>query len=303
MGGRHQMENAKRGWHTGFWSLIATQFQGAFSDNALKNLVLFFIVGAGLPEQTRERLAVLVGALFSIPFILFSMAGGYLADRYSKRRVTIGTKVMEIGVALIALVGMLYGSLPLQLLAVFLISTQAALFGPSKYALLPELLPDQRLSWGNGILELGTFGAIITGTMAAGFMSEMFNGHRSWPGAILTLLACLGLVTSLGIHKVPAADPQRKFRPNFIQAVAAQVQYMRRDRALFLALLGGTYFWFLGALLQLNIIFYGVDVLHAGARQNGYLQGALAIGIGLGSLAAGYLSGKKIRYELIPIGF
>src|SRR5262245_32023754 len=118
------MENTKRGWHKSFWSLIATQFQGAFSDNALKNLVLFFIVGAGLPEQARELLAVLVGSLFSIPFILFSMSGGYLADRYSKRGVTVGTKVMEIGVALVALIGISRGSLPLQLLAVFLISSQ-----------------------------------------------------------------------------------------------------------------------------------------------------------------------------------
>src|SRR5262245_53202520 len=100
------MENHENRWQQGFWSLIATQFQGAFSDNALKNLVLFLVIGAGLPEQVRERLAVIVGALFSIPFILFSMAGGYLADRYSKRSVTIATKVMEIAVALVAFAGL-----------------------------------------------------------------------------------------------------------------------------------------------------------------------------------------------------
>src|SRR2546421_569851 len=244
------MENENN--RSGFWSLIATQFQGAFSDNALKNLVLFLVVGMGLPENVRERLAVLVGALFSIPFILFSMAGGHLADRYSKRSVTIATKIMEIGVMLVALAGLASGSLPVQFAAVFLISTQAALFGPSKYALLPELLPEERLSWGNGILELGTFAAIITGTMAAGFLAEIFRGRQGWSGGILIGVAVLGLLTSLGIRKVPAAAPEKKFRANFLEDLKQQLVYMRKDRVLFLALLGSTYFWFLGALLQLN---------------------------------------------------
>src|SRR5215467_9451088 len=127
------MENSSTyKWRGGFWSLIVTQFQGAFSDNALKNLVLFLVVGMGLPEADRERLAVVVGFLFSVPFILFSMAGGYLADRYSKRSVTIGTKVLEI-VVMLVVAGLAAGELKVQLVAVFLISSQAALFGPSKY--------------------------------------------------------------------------------------------------------------------------------------------------------------------------
>ena len=289
-------------WQRSFWSLIVTQFQGAFSDNALKNLVLFGVVAMGLPEGQRERLAVLVGALFSIPFILFSMAGGYLADKYSKRSVTIGTKAFEILVMLVALAGLASGNLMVQLAAVFLISTQAALFGPSKYGLLPELVSQERLSWGNGVLELGTFLAIITGTMAAGFLSEAFSGRQFWSGSILVGLAAAGLWTSLGILRVPPADPGKTFRLNPLSDLAQKVRYIRDDRVLFLAVLGNTYFWFLGALLQTNILFYSTDFLHAGPLQNGYLQAALAIGIGVGSLAAGYLSGKKIEYGLIPLG-
>jgi acyl-[acyl-carrier-protein]-phospholipid O-acyltransferase/long-chain-fatty-acid--[acyl-carrier-protein] ligase len=294
--------NSTTAWRRGFWSLIATQFQGAFSDNALKNLVLFLVVGMGLPESARERLAVVVGVLFSVPFILFSMAGGYLADRYSKRSVTIGTKVLEIVVMLVALAGLAAGDLKGQLVAVFLISSQAALFGPSKYGLLPELLPQEELSWGNGILELGTFAAIITGTMAAGLMAETFAGRQSWSGGILIGLAAIGLLSSFGISRVPAADASKTFRANVFADLSEQVGYARKDRVLFLAGLGNTYFWFLGALLQLNIIFYGVDMLHLGPRQNAYLQGALAIGIGVGSVAAGYVSAGKIEYGLIPFG-
>ena len=115
----------------GFWSLIVTQFQGAFSDNALKWLVSFLVLGMGLAKDQRDLLFVLVvPLLFSVPFLLFSMTGGYLADRFSKRSVTIGTKVMEMAVMGVALVGLASRSLPVTAIAVFLLSTQASLFGP-----------------------------------------------------------------------------------------------------------------------------------------------------------------------------
>src|SRR5436305_5835732 len=147
-----------------FWSLIVTQFQGAFSDNALKNLVAALILGMGLPAGERDWLLPAVTATFSIPFILFSMLGGYLADRFSKRTITIGVKVFEIVVMAVAGAGLAFSLTPLLLAAVFLMGVHSAIFGPSKYALLPEVLPRQQLSWGNGVLELGTFLAIILGT-------------------------------------------------------------------------------------------------------------------------------------------
>src|SRR5947207_15833220 len=140
-------------WQRGFWALIVTQFQGAFTDNALKYLVLFLVIGAGVSTERQENINANVGFLFSLPFILFSMAGGYLADKFSKRSVTVSTKWMEICVITLATAGLALGNLPLQLFAIFMISTQAALFGPSKYGLLPELLPEQKLSWGNGVIE------------------------------------------------------------------------------------------------------------------------------------------------------
>src|SRR5437899_6026534 len=257
----------------------------------------------GLAKDQRDLLFVLVvPLLFSVPFLLFSMTGGYLADRFSKRSVTIGTKVMEMAVMGVALVGLASRSLPVTAVAVFLLSTQAALFGPSKYGLLPEILPQSRLSWGNGILELGTFVAIITGTMAAGFMAEAFEGRQYWSGAILVGLAAVGLAASLSIRRTPPADPARRFRLNPISELLSEWKYVREDRVLYLAVLGNTYFWFLAMLLQTNIIFYGNDVLHLQAQGNAYLQASVAIGIGIGSLAAGYLSGGKIEYGLIPLG-
>jgi acyl-[acyl-carrier-protein]-phospholipid O-acyltransferase / long-chain-fatty-acid--[acyl-carrier-protein] ligase len=289
-------------WRRGFGSLVVTQFQGAFNENGLKNLVVFLILGTEMERAQRDQLVLIVSALFSVPFILFSMTGGFLADRYSKRTVTIWTKFFEMGVMVLAIAGLGWQNLPLEMAAVFLASTQAALFGPSKYGLLPELLPEARLSWGNGVLELGTFLAVIAGGVSGAFLADTFRARQGWSGLIFLGLSFAGLVFSLGITKVPAANPVKKFRANPLGDLWEQGKLIRKDRVLWLAVLGNTYFWFLGALLTANIVFYGSDVLHASSTRTGVLQAAVAIGIGLGSLTAGYLSGGKVEYGLIPLG-
>jgi MFS family permease len=125
--------NAPPVWRRGFWSLVITQFQGAFNENGLKNLVIFLILGMAMQKGDRDQLVLIVGTLFSVPFILFSMTGGFLADRYSKRSVTIWTKLFEMAVMGLAIAGLGWQNLHLEMAAVFLASTQAALFGPSKW--------------------------------------------------------------------------------------------------------------------------------------------------------------------------
>jgi len=286
----------------GFWSLVATQFQGAFNDNALKFLVIYLVVGMSLPARERDWLVLVVGALFALPFILFSMPGGFLADRFSKRSVTIGTKWMELGVMLFALVALARGNLELEATGVFLLSTQAAIFGPSKYGLLPELLPEKDLSWGNGVVELGTFLAAISATVASGFLAFYFRGHQERSGIVLLGCTLLGLAASFGISRVPPANLARKFNRNPLSDLGEQIRMIRSDRILCWAVVGNFYLWFLAALLQFTIVIYGHDILKIDERHISYLQAAVAIGIGLGSLATGYLSDAKIEYGLIPVG-
>ncbi len=292
----------KPGWQVGFWSLIVTQFQNAFNDNAIKFLVVYIIVAMNFPKDTRENLILVVGALFALPFIFFSMAGGNLADRYSKRGVVIGTKLMEIFVMAVTILGLWLHNLPLECAAVFLISSQSALFGPSKYGLLPELVPERKLSWANGIIELGTFLGSITAVMAAGALAERYHGREQIAGMILLGCTLLGLATSFGITQVPAADPTKKLRWNPIGDLRAQMKTILADRTLAWAVMGNTYLFFLAALLQFIIIIYGHDVLGVDETHISYLQAAVGIGIGIGSVAAGYLSGGKIEYGLIPLG-
>jgi acyl-[acyl-carrier-protein]-phospholipid O-acyltransferase/long-chain-fatty-acid--[acyl-carrier-protein] ligase len=286
----------------GFWSLVVTQFQGAFNDNALKFLVIYLIVDKGLATHQRDLLVLVIGALFALPFILFSMTGGYLADRFSKRSVTIGAKYMELGVMTFALVALWGGNLMMEAAGVFLLSSQAALFGPSKYGLLPELLAEKDLSWGNGIIELGTFLASITATIAAGYLAYWFRGQQHWSGIVLLSCTIAGLAASMGISRVPAANPARKFDYNPLGDLFRQFRLIREDRVLEWAVIGNMYLWFLAALLQFTIVIYGHDILRIDERHISYLQAGVAIGIGLGSLATGYLSGGKIEIGLIPLG-
>ena len=296
------MADDSRPWRLGFWSLIATQFQGAFNDNGLKFLILYLVIGTNLTPDQEDSTSLWVGLLFALPFILFSMTGGYLADRFSKRSVTIGTKVFEIAVMAFAVAGFVVHSMPMLLASLFLACTQGALFGPSKYGLLPEILPENRLSWGNGVIELGTFLAAIAGTVAAGQLPGWFGTKQVYSGIFFLGCSLVGLLTSFGISRVPAADPAKRFQVNFLGDLWSHGQRIAKDRVLYLAVLGNTYFFFLGTLLQFDIIFYGRDVLHVASSKGSLLQAAIAIGIGLGSLAAGYLSGGKIEYGLIPLG-
>jgi len=295
-------KTAGRDWRLGFWSLIATQFQGAFNDNGLKFFVIFLILGSNPTESQKDLLVFVIGNLFALPFLLFSMAGGFLADRFSKRSVAIATKIFEVCAMLFAMYAFSHGNSRMAFAVIFLASTQAAFFGPAKYGLLPEILPDDRLSWGNGILELTTFAAIISGAVLGPLLAQRFHGDEAIAGFIFGACSVIGLLASFTISRVPPADPAKKFRVNIFGDLRKQFQLVRPDRALKLAVVGNTYFWFLGALLQFVIVFYGRETLHLDETRGGYLQAALAIGIGVGSLAAGFLSAGKIEYGLIPLG-
>ncbi len=287
----------------GFWALIVTQFQGAFSDNALKWLVSFLVLESAVSREQRDFLFVLVVPMvFAIPFLVFSIPGGYFADRYSKRSVTVWTKVLELLTMGCATYALWQNRLDLAAVALFFLCVQGAIFGPSKYGLLPELLPTSKLSWGNGVIELWTLLAAISGTLAGGFLAHTFRGRQEWSGIFLVSLAVVGLVTSLGISRVPAADPGRRFTWNWPKDLVEEVQRMRQDAVLWVAVIANTFFWFLGAILLLNIVLYATDVLQVDEVHSSYLMAALSLGIGAGSYIAGIASGRKIEMGMILPG-
>lgn len=288
---------------TGFWALIATQFQGALVDNTLKWLVSFMVVESAVSREKRDLWFVLiVPLLFSVPFLLFSVPGGFVADKYSKRSVTIATTCGQLMVMSLAAWALATDRLIFAAAALFLMSTVGAIFGPTKYGLLPELLPESKLSWGNGIIEFGTLLAGISAALAGGYLAHLFRGRQGWSGVVFLCVSLLGLLFSLAITRVPAADPGRRFDWNMPREFFAELRHMAQDRALLTAVVANTFFWFLGSALLLNIVLYGADVLALDETHSSYLLAGLSLGIGVGSLIAGFVSGKKIEMGMVLPG-
>lgn len=289
-------------WQRGFWSLMGTQFQGAFSDNVLKWLVIYLVIAQKLPKEQLDALVSDSGMYFAIPFLLLSMFGGWMADRFSKRSVMIGVKTMEIGIMIFATYALTSGRMGLQLASICLMGVHSAFFAASKYGSLPELVPPAKLSWANGVIEMLTFLAAIFGTLAAAWLAESFAGKPAWSGGILLGLAMIGWLMSLGITRVPAASPDKPLRLNFLGDLWREFKWMRTDRDLWRANLGNTGFFFIAVLIQMNLVLYAENVLHIKPMENSALQVALAVGMAAGSLLAGKLSGDHVEYGLIPLG-
>ncbi len=284
---------------------MGTQFQNAFSDNALKQLIIFVLLASAAgsaAEAEEDRMVSLVTAVFSAPFILFAMLGGWLADRNSKQRIMVYVKAAEMGIMAFAGVALALGSLPLKLGAIFLMGCHSAIFAPSKYGILPEILPHEKLSWGNGILELLTFLGVILGTVAAGIFSDCFKGSEWVAGPILMVIAFGGWVLSRQVTPVPAADPTCPVRINPVTDLWRQLRIMKQDRDLWRACWGNTGFYFISALVMMNVVVFGKSVLHLTGTQNSMMNVWLALGIGFGSVVAGYASRGHIEYRLVPIG-
>lgn len=190
----------------------------------------------------------------------------------------------------------------MQLCSIFLMGTHSAIFGPSKYGILPEILPVDRLSWGNGLLELLTFLGIIMGITAGGFMAQYLAGSSHVAGLMLAVLAFLGWLASRGIPRVAAANPKCPPRLNPITDLWRQLKFLRTDRDLWRATCGNTGFWFVAALVQMNLVIYAREVLRLTVSQNGLLNTALSVGIGVGSALAGFVSRGRIQFGLVPLG-
>jgi len=240
--------------------------------------------------------------LFAVPFLLFSIPGGYFADKYSKRSVTLGTKLFELVVMGLATFALARNRLDLAGAALFLACTQGAIFGPTKYALLPELLPESKLSWGNGIIELTTLLSAIFAALAGGFLATHFRGHQIWSGIVFLTLTVAGLLISLKIPRLAAADPSRRFDWNVPREFLVETRRLWRNNILRVAVLANTFFWFLGSLLLLNIVLYATDILRVNNQHSSYLLAALSLGIGIGSFLAGYASRGRIEHGMVLPG-
>ena len=286
---------------TSFTWLNVTQFFGALNDNLLKLLVIFCLIGLkGAAQAT--TVAATAGALFVIPFLLFSPVAGALADKLSKRSIILAMKGVELGIVLLGLAAFALESESPLYGVLFLMATQSALFGPAKYGIVPELVKREQLSKANSLIETLTWLAIICGTALAPLLTQFSGTSYRSAGLACVLFSAVGLVTGSLITRTPAADSSRRvnFRP--LSETRDALKLIRKDGDLFLAILGSAYFLFLGAFVQIELIPFGMELHALPQKQSGYLFLVAAIGIGIGSLLAGRLSGRNVEFGIVPLG-
>ncbi len=284
----------------GVWPFLGTQFLGAFTDNVFKIVVI--LLAATTPGRDATRDVALAGAMFIAPFLLFSGYAGDLADRYSKRRVLVAMKAFEIVAMALAIPALAAGRFDLQMGVLFMMGTQATFFSPAKYGIVPEIVADEDLSRANGLLEMSTFLAIVLGTAIGGPLLGLWRDRPQWIGAGLTIVAMLGTLMATRIPQVQAARPGGRIAINPFGETWRAVKRLWPDRTLWITIVGISYFWFLGALLQMALALFGTQALHVADAEVSWLMTALALGIGAGSLAAGRLSGDKVELGLVPLG-
>jgi len=287
--------------HRGLQPFLWTQFLGAFNDNLFKIVVSMLAVHAATGADAGGRLS-LVGFIFILPFLLFSGYAGELADIYSKRTVLVVTKSLEIVAAALGIAVFFGGHLNVAYVILFLFALQATFFSPAKYGILPEFLPDRDLSRANGVLEMSTFFAIVAGTALGGYMFDTLADRRWIIGLTVIAVAVTGTAVSFRIPRVPPAAPERRMTLNPWREIWLGVKTLRASRVLWLTAIGNSYFWFLGALLQLVMVLFGSTTMGLQDRWVGILTTFAAVGIAAGSLAAGRLSGDKVELGLAPIG-
>ncbi|WP_018950073.1 MFS transporter [Thioalkalivibrio sp. ALMg11] len=286
----------------GFVAHMATVFINALNDNFFRLVVIFIAIREFVAEGEGTFYYSLVGFVFLLPFVLFSPWAGYIADRYSKKIVIVCTRMAEAAVLLTAALMLITDNFPGLLVTTFLMGLQSTFFSPAKFGILPELVRYQQLSRANGHIQLWTFLAIILGTALAGFVME-FAGEALWvPAALIVTLSVTGLVTSLFIAPTLATDNPAPFRLNPFATVMQSVTEIRPQRVLFMVILGIAWFWALGTLYQLNVPLFAEVHLELGELATGIILTALALGIGTGSILAGYLSRGGIAMHHAPAG-
>jgi acyl-[acyl-carrier-protein]-phospholipid O-acyltransferase/long-chain-fatty-acid--[acyl-carrier-protein] ligase len=286
----------------GFQAFLWTQFLGAFNDNVYKMIVSVGAVELAANQLWGARYLALAGAVFVLPFLLFAGYAGQIADRFSKTRVLQFTKAFEIAIMIAGIAALHARSVNMLLVVLFLLAAQANMFSPAKYGILPEMLDEAQISRANGLLEFSTFAAIILGTSGGTFLFARWKDEPLVMGGMLLGIAILGSAASVFIPRVPASGSRERFHLNPFGEVWAGTVRILGDRPLWLTVAGQSYFWFTGALFQLTVILLGAESLHLSAAQTGLLVTALALGIGLGSIAAGWLSGDHVEIGLIPCG-
>ncbi|MEM4989048.1 MFS transporter [Collimonas sp. H4R21] len=283
-----------------FW----TQFFGAFNDNVFKTALLTILTYEALSwtSMNVSLLNNLIPGLFILPFVVFSATAGQLADKFEKSRLARYVKVLEIIIMAVAAAGWMTHTLWLLILAVVGMGIHSTIFGPVKYAYLPQQLRQDELVGGNGIIEMGTFVGILLGEV----LGAVLVVHKPWGIELVAggtvAIAVVGWLFSRGIPLTPAAEPALKINWNPITETVRNLGFSRKNRPVFLAMLANSWFWFYGAIMLAQFPLYAKNYLHGDHSVFVLLLTVFSLGVGAGSLLCERLSGHKVEIGLVPFG-
>jgi len=283
-----------------FW----TQFLAAANDNVFKNAFVVFVAFEAAAHTSIDAgmIVNLIGAIFIVPFMLLSATAGQVADKYEKSQLIRLIKLLEIAIMVVALFGFWQRNVVVLFVALALLGVHSTLFGPVKYAILPQTLKTEELVGGNGMVEMGTFVAILLGTIAGGLVVAVKPGGPLWAGTLGIAIAAAGWLISRLIPTTPAPDPGLRINWNPITETWKNLRFAQTEIVVWRSMLGISWFWFYGAIYLAQLPVFTRDILGGDEHVFTFLLAIFSIGIGAGSLLCERMSGRKVELGLVPFG-
>ncbi len=281
-----------------------TQALGAFNDNIFKNALAALLVfqGSQMASMNTDQLVNLSAMVFILPFFLFSALFGQFADKYEKSLQIRRIKLFEVVIMLVATLGFWLNSVALLIFVLFLLGLQSTIFGPIKYGILPQILSKEELVGGNALIEMGTFVAILAGTIAGPQLAGIDVGWPYWASAACLAVAATGYLYSLRIPRADPVAPDLKINWNIVSETVRNLRFINENQTVLNSVLGISWFWFFGATFLVQIPSYSQNVLGGDKNLMSALLALFIIGISTGSLLCEKLSGRQVEIGLVPFG-
>lgn len=281
-----------------------TQGLGAFNDNIFKNALVALLVfeGSSLLGLNTDQLVNMSALVFILPFFLFSALFGQFADKYEKSMQIRRIKLFEVVIMLLATLGFWLHNIPLLLFVLFLLGFQSTIFGPIKYGILPQILRKEELVGGNALIEMGTFVAILLGTIAGPQLAGIEASWPYWTSAAGLAIAGAGYVYSRRIPVAEASAPELRINWNVFSETVRNIRFINQNRVVLNSVLGVSWFWFFGAVFLVQIPSFSQNVLGGDKHLMSTLLGLFIVGISSGSLLCEKLSGRQVEIGLVPFG-
>lgn len=285
-----------------FLPYFITQALGAFNDNLYKNTLLLLIAFGGIVSTESSALYTnLAAGLFILPFFLFSPIAGQIADKYEKSWLIRQVKLLEIVIMLLGALAIITQQMLAMMALLFLMGLQSALFGPVKFALLPQTLSDKELLGGNALVETGTFLAILAGTILAAVLFDL-DSARYWLGGGVVLFAVAGYLSARAVPEASATAPDMRINWNPFSEMGNTLRAANNSAGVFMAIIAISWFWFLGAAYLTQFANLTRDYLGGSAQMVTLLLTLFSVGVALGSLLCERLSGHHTESGIVPLG-